>query len=973
MLGAALALFLVGIVFVATAQAQLRGGSGNVRVNIEWHEDVDLDLYVTDPCGDVLGYGESSSRSCHGFVGEWDYDDKGNGYRDDNPNAENIVWSNGAAVGGYTVDVKYFDGDVTANYTVRIFYGDRSETHSGQIGPNSDGRQRIAQFVADESVNASTLTLSARPISIAEDAGTSAITVTGELDRAAISNTVVTVTVGAQGDTAEEGTDYATVSDLTLTIPEGQTSATTTFALTPIDDDVAENDEALSISGSDSSDTDQLPLTVTGTTITIEDDEERVPPSTMVTLTASPLSVDEAAGSTTVTVTGTLDGAPRSTATTVTVTVGAQDDSATEGTDYGTIADFPLTIQAGETTGSATFTFTPINDDVDEDDEVISLSGRTDAEGLSVAGTELTIADEDTPGVELSVSTVAVAEDQSSTYTVRLSATPDQNVAVTPRSDNPYIVFQPSSLVFDIGNWAAPQEISFEIAAENQQAAVTIEHSISGYGEVTEGGVVTVIVTESPVVDEERQTVHRTVAAVAAATVSNVTSNIGARFSAPTGGATLSFAGTPVAFGPTGSKSLESVTLPSGFGDPDGDRRQARHGTMTGGDLLRSGSFEIALGASQGGKAPMADASNRLTVWGRGDFQLFESGGGRKSGYDGNLLAGYLGGDLAMDGGWLFGLAVSRIVAEADYTLGGAGAGGKLEAELTNVHPYIRFAVGERAEVWAILGLGTGEVTNATQQGDSTSDLSMRMLSAGGRQGLVTVGGVDLAILADGSSAAVETDDGVQSIDGISADVWRVRIGAEASYTIGWDDGSALTSFVEVAGRRDGGDSAQGDGLEVSPGLAFDDPESGFGVEARGRILALHSAENHREYGASITARLAPGEGGHGLSMAIIPTWGTLDRSLSARGANLFPARAADRRSDSVSLNSRVAYGFAAGKGVLAPFVDVLLRDSDSHRIRIGSRYSLGPSVALELSGDHHQDASETSEHGVQFSARIRF
>ena len=468
----------------------------------------------------------------------------------------------------------------------------------------------------DERVPPSTMvTLTASPLSVDEAAGSTTVTVTGTLDGAPRSTaTFVRVTVGAQGDTAEEVTDYATDSDLTLTIRQGQTSATTTFALTPIDDDVAENDEALSISGSDSSDTEQSPLTVTGTTITIEDDDERVPPSTMVTLTASPLSVDEAAGSTTVTVTGTLDGAPRSTATTV--TVGAQDDSATEGTDYGTIADFPLTIQAGETTGSATFTFTPINDDVDEDDEVISLSGRTDAEGLSVAGTELTIADEDTPGVELSVSTVAVAEDQSSTYTVRLSTTPDQNVAVTPRSDNPYIVFQPSSLVFDIGNWAAPQEISFEIAAENQQAAVTIEHSISGYGEVTEGGVVTVIVTESPVVDEERQTVHRTVAAVAAATVSNVTSNIGARFSAPTGGATLSFAGTPVAFGPTGSKSLESVTLPSGFGDPDGDRRQARHGTMTGGDLLRSGSFEIALGASQGGKAPMADASNRLTVWG---------------------------------------------------------------------------------------------------------------------------------------------------------------------------------------------------------------------------------------------------------------------------------------------------------------------------------------------------------------------
>ena len=433
MLGAALALFLVGIVFVATAQAQLRGGSGNVRVNIEWHEDVDLDLYVTDPCGDVLGYGESSSRSCHGFVGEWDYDDKGNGYRDDNPNAENIVWSNGAAVGGYTVDVKYFDGDVTANYTVRIFYGDRSETHSGQIGPNSDGRQRIAQFVADESVNASTLTLSARPISIAEDAGTSAITVTGELDRAAISNTVVTVTVGAQGDTAEEGTDYATVSDLTLTIPKDQTSATTTFALTLIDDDVAENDEALSISGSDSSDTDQLPLTVTGTTITIEDDDERVPPSTMVTLTASPLSVDEAAGSTTVTVTGTLDGAPRSTATTVTATVGAQDDTAEEGTDYATVSDLTLTIPKDQTSATTTFALTLIDDDVAENDEALSISGSdssdTDQLPLTVTGTTITIEDDDervppSTMVTLTASPLSVDEAAGST-TVTVTGTLD--------------------------------------------------------------------------------------------------------------------------------------------------------------------------------------------------------------------------------------------------------------------------------------------------------------------------------------------------------------------------------------------------------------------------------------------------------------------------------------------------------------------------------------------------------------------
>ena len=844
----------------------------------------------------------------------------------------------------------------------------------------------LAGTVFVGTANAQMVQLQVDVESIEENAGETTIKVTGELLCSATSNIPVVVTVGSDDDTATNETDYNTsVLSFTLTISEGDIAATSTFVLTPIDDELVEGDEALSLSGTVSSDNvdDDKPVEgheasslsctvssdkkVKGATITIEDNE-----STLVTLTADRPSVHEADGPVTVTVTGTLNQAPRSTETVVTVSVGMPSDSATEGTDYGTIDDFAMTIAADETTGTAFFTFTPTEDELDEDDEAISLSGTTTAEDLSVDGTTLEITDDDTRGLEVLLSTPTVVEDQRYIYTVRLNSEPAGEVTVTPRSDNRYIEFDREALVFDQNDWRARKEIAFVIGSENQQTSLTIEHSVSGYGEVTEGGVVTVIVAQSPV-SLEQQTVHRTVAAVAAATVSNVTSNIGARFSAPTGGATLNFAGTRVAFGPTDTKSLESIGLPDSFDDRNGDSWQGQHRTMTGSELLRSSSLEIALGASQGDKDPMLDASKRLTVWGRGDFQFFESGGGRKSGYDGNLLAGYLGADLAMDGGWLFGLAVSRIIAEADYTLGGAGTGGTLEAELTNVHPYVRLAVGERAELWTILGLGTGEVSNTTQQGESTSDLSMRMLSAGGRQGLVTVGGVDLAILADGSSATVETDDGVESIDGISADVWRVRIGAEASYTIGWDDGSALTSFLEVAGRRDGGDSAQGDGLEVSPGLAFNDPESGFAVEARGRMLVLHSADNHREYGASITASLAPGAGGHGLSMAITPTWGTLDSSLGARGANLFPARAADRRSESVSLSSRFAYGLNAGTGVMAPFIDFSLRDGDSHRIRIGSRFSPSPSVDLELTGDRHQDASETAEHGVQFSARIRF
>ena len=82
--------------------------------------------------------------------------------------------------------------------------------------------------------------------------------------------------------------------------------------------------------------------------VTVVDDETA---STKVTLSVNPSSVGESAGQTTVTVTGTLDGAPRLAATAVTVSVGASGDTALAGTDYDAVDDFTLTITAGRVLG----------------------------------------------------------------------------------------------------------------------------------------------------------------------------------------------------------------------------------------------------------------------------------------------------------------------------------------------------------------------------------------------------------------------------------------------------------------------------------------------------------------------------------------------------------------------------------------------------------------------------------------------
>ena len=118
------------------------GAHGDVRVNLTWYGDVDLDLYVTNPCGQVLGYQEDRSNTCNGFVGRWDLDDTGDDSQHDNPNAENIVWTDGAPPGRYSIHVRYFYGSDSVDYTVRVFSGSQQRTYTGRLERTHDYRTR---------------------------------------------------------------------------------------------------------------------------------------------------------------------------------------------------------------------------------------------------------------------------------------------------------------------------------------------------------------------------------------------------------------------------------------------------------------------------------------------------------------------------------------------------------------------------------------------------------------------------------------------------------------------------------------------------------------------------------------------------------------------------------------------------------------------------------------------------------------
>ena len=76
---------------------------------------------------------------------------------------------------------------------------------------------RRTVFINDDDTGSTSVDLAVNPAQVREDAGATTVRVTATLDAAArAEDTDVAVTVGASGDSAVEGTDYATVPDLTL-------------------------------------------------------------------------------------------------------------------------------------------------------------------------------------------------------------------------------------------------------------------------------------------------------------------------------------------------------------------------------------------------------------------------------------------------------------------------------------------------------------------------------------------------------------------------------------------------------------------------------------------------------------------------------------------------------------------------------------------------------------------------------------
>jgi len=267
--------------------------------------------------------------------------------------------------------------------------------------------------IGDDDAAPSGIALSVTPVTVSEGDGTRSISVMATPQGTQFSSqVVVTVTVGATG-TATLGVDFTAMGSFILTIPPGAASGSGSFNLVPADDSVDETDETVSLTGTSDAGT------VTSASITITDNDGA---PTGIALSATPESVQEDAGARSISVTAEPQGGT-SYADAVVVMVSVGSGTASSGADFSPVSDFEITIPAGAERGTASFDLVPTDDDLDEPDETVALTG-TASNAAGVAAGSVTITDGDaTPGgIDLSVSSGAVDED-GATQSVDVVAT----------------------------------------------------------------------------------------------------------------------------------------------------------------------------------------------------------------------------------------------------------------------------------------------------------------------------------------------------------------------------------------------------------------------------------------------------------------------------------------------------------------------------------------------------------------------
>ncbi len=734
---------------------------------------------------------------------------------------------------------------------------------------------------------------------------------------------------------------------VTITILPNETVGTMVIPISTTDDMEFEGDEVAEIIG-------RVIATETNTnkvSFVLADND-----APTVALTASSATLSESGGAQRVTFTAEMTSGAVESPTELHLSV--VDGTATS-SDYSSAGGM-ITIPAGMTSGSAELTINVMADEVYEPSNetiVVSAGYRTH---VGLANVPVMITDDfAAPAVTSALPSISIEAGETWTGDVASSFT-GKALAYSASStgDAASANISGSALAVN-GERAGSARVT--VTATNAAGNASFEMDVS----------VTAIAAEQMVYTDILAAMGRNV-------MSSVSQTIGGRFSVNAAERQIALANRRVNGMASGMETLISLTgtqATTKYGITDETTRRFNSQPVSTRELIRGSSFYYALD-----DAPDSHMGGGLawTIWGAGDWNAFEGAPTATSSYDGTLTSGYVGLDVSKTASWIAGVAVGRTMGTADYDV--TVTDGTLETTLNSIYPYVHWTgPGCCIEVWGIGGFGTGEA----EANAMTSDLSMSLGMVGVRAQLVggASGGLDLDLIGDAGITKLSTSGGESaSLSDLEASVQRVRIGLEASRTSDMGNGMLVTPFAQVAGRYDGGDGQTGNGLEVAGGLRIAGGRAG--LEARGRLLAMHTGDDVKEHGVSVVAYVRPmGSGGQGLSMSLAPRMGA-DTEMTNNMWREEPTSDVRLSSRSgAAVKAEIGYGLVhpmMSSLLVTPFGTMDMAGDDQRRMRLGARFggAIGAKntvLSLEFAGERIEGSNRTTEHRIGLLGRMSF
>ena len=325
------------------------------------------------------------------------------------------------------------------------------------------------------------------------------------------------------------------------------------------------------------------------------------------------------------------------------------------------------------------------------------------------------------------------------------------------------------------------------------------------------------------------------------------------------------------------------------------------------------------------------------TLWARVGVRRFE---GRTTGEDvvgfaGELLSATVGFDVPMSDRATVGLGVSH--TNGDGTLGD----GTTDVSLFSVHPYVRWQLSPRTQVWGQAGLGNGNLQVRDADGDVTldEDFKVTFVTAGSSSELPTQ-------VIEGASFALKTDARAVQVDGdvnreLDSETWRLRTALEVRRSDALPAGGVLQPSLEIGVRYDGGDTQTGLGADTVAKLRLEDAQRGLVIEGSGRYLLVHHESSKRQWGASALVSVDAGAIGHGLAFSLRPSYGISD----SQGVDIWRDRLPTEKSNEAALQvaATLSYGTGAlgGRAIATPYGSYGLGKAGRHTLREGLRVRL--------------------------------